>query len=283
MNVCVRIVAALALAFCACVVHAERVLIALPDGVLLTAHWKPHPTLAIAPAAVALHGCGGLYRRDGVTLDDRYPEYVARLHAAGFHVLLPDSFGSRSTGSICTLPPGTRTVSVAMRRGDAIAAVRWLAERHDVDSQRIVLIGWSHGAMTALAALNSASAPSASPLAAAIVFYPGCSQFAKSTPRISAPLLVLLGEKDDWTPPAPCIGMIDRMRQQQPDADLTLRVYPDSYHGFDRKGPVRVLRDVSNGVDPTGVHNGGNAAARAAALAEFDAFLASRVLQVQAR
>ena len=59
-------------------------------------------------------------------------------------------------------------------------------------------------------------------------------------------------------------------------ADLTVRVYADSYHGFDGTAPVRLRRDVPNGVSPDGVHSGGNAAARAQALDELARFLERR-------
>jgi dienelactone hydrolase len=92
------------------------------------------------------------------------------------------------------------------------------------------------------------------------------------------PVLMLLGEKDDWTPPARCFQLAERTRQMQPDADLSVRVYPDSYHGFDGTAPVRFRTDVSNGVDPAGVHLGANPVTGAQALAEMDAFL-RRVLK----
>jgi dienelactone hydrolase len=89
---------------------------------------------------------------------------------------------------------------------------------------------------------------------------------------------MLLGENDDWTPPARCVRLAERTARAQPQADVTLRVYADSVHGFDSRQPVRLLREVSNGVDPAGVHVGGNPQARAAALDELDRFL-GRILQ----
>ena len=258
--------------------RAERVEFANAEGTVLTAHWLPAATEGRRPAIVALHGCGGLYRRDGATFDPRYTDYAARFAAAGYHVLLPDSFGSRGSGPICTVRDGERTITVETRRTDAIAAVRWLAARPEVDARRIVVLGWSHGAMTTLTAINSARAGHAradaeTPLAGAVVFYPGCRALLRGNFTVDTPLLMLLGEKDDWTPPARCLQLADRTRERQPTAELTVRVYPDSYHGFDGQAPLRFRRDVSNGVNPDGVHNGGNPVARAEALRELDLFL----------
>ena len=199
---------------------AERVEFANAEGTVLTAHWLPAPADGARPAIVALHGCGGLYRRDGRTLESRYTDYAARFAAAGYHLLLPDSFGSRGSGPICATRDDERRITVETRRADAVAAVRW---RED---------------------------------------------FALDTP-----LLMLLGERDDWTPPQRCLQLAERTRARRPSADFTVRVYPDSYHGFDGRAPLRFRRDVPNGVSPEGVHAGGNPVAREQALAELDRFL----------
>ncbi|UCG98885.1 MAG: hypothetical protein JSW31_07625 [Burkholderiales bacterium] len=85
---------------------------------------------------------------------------------------------------------------------------------------------------------------------------------------------MLLGASDDWTPPAPCEALVARTKQALPQADIALRVYADSYHGFDSGQAVRLRTDVPNGAGGAGVHQGGNPQARAAALLEVDQFLA---------
>jgi dienelactone hydrolase len=225
---------------------------------------------------VALHGCSGLFDRTGTTFDPRYPDYVARLHQAGFHVLLPDSFGSRGSSSICTVPNDKRSITVETRRGDALAAVDWLASRPDVDARSIVMLGWSHGATTTLSAMNAARPTHARNVAAAIVLYPGCASFLKAPFRLERPTLMLLGEQDDWTPPEPCSRLVELARQAQPGLEIDVHLYSDSHHGFDSTQPVRFRPNVPNGASREGVHSGGNPATRAAALREIDAFLAAR-------
>jgi dienelactone hydrolase len=264
------------LALAAPTASAERVRISSPDGTALVGHWMPRPGGAYGPAVVALHGCGGLFDRAGTTFDPRYLDYVARLHQAGFHVLLPDSFGSRGSGSICTVPNDKRSITVETRRGDALAAVDWLASRPEVDPRRIVMLGWSNGATTALSAMNAARPAHARNVAAAIVLYPGCSSFLKAPFRLERPTLMLLGEQDDWTPPEPCSRLADRARQAQPGLEIDVHLYSDSRHGFDSTQPVRFRPNVPNGVSREGVHSGGNPATRVAALREIEAFLAAR-------
>lgn len=254
-----------------------RVPILAADGTTLDGWWFPAPGAdGPRPAVLMLHGCGGLYRRDGTSLDARYPDYLARLHARGLHVLATDSFGPRGRREICTQRDAERTIDVARRRDDAIAAVAWLAQQPPVDARRIVALGWSHGAMTVLSAIDASRPTRAQPLAGAIVFYPGCSAVDARRYAPAVPLLMQLGARDDWTPPQRCERLVEAVRARQPGADLALTVHPDSYHGFDSTGPVRVRSDVQGGTRT--VHAGGNPTARAAALAEMDRFL-DRILQ----
>lgn len=269
---------ALVLGFATSCAQAELVSLA-GDGAPVAAHWLPVATGGPPrPAVIALHGCGGLYQRDGKTFAARYTEYVDRLHRAGYHVLLPDSFGARGARSICTQRSAERTIKVDTRRGDVAAAVRWLARQPAVDKARIALLGWSHGAMTALAALDRSVPGSATPVAGAVVFYPGCQWLRQGSFEFDVPVLLLLGANDDWTPPARCIELMARLRARRPAADVNVIVYPDSYHGFDSARAVRFWSGVPNGVDPAGVHLGGNPQARVKAQAETDGFLA-RVLK----
>ena len=249
---------------------AEPVLINTSLDFQLQAQWFAVSN-AKKPTVLALHGCGGLYTADGKTLQTRYREYVQRLNAAGYQVLLPDSFTSRGSGPICSIKNQARTIEVEDRRQDVLAALQWLHKQPNVDSSRIGLLGWSHGAMTVLSAINTKRSTYAHPLAGAAVFYPGCREPLKNLMGVDTPLLMQLGAKDDWTAPGPCIELAKRLKSET-GADVTVQMYADSYHGFDGPGPVRFRSDVPNGVASTGVHVGGNPVARAQALAALDTF-----------
>src|SRR5215468_8148733 len=64
--------------------------------------------------------------------------------------------------------------------------------------------------------------------AAAVAFYPGCAAGSwLRAYRAAAPLLILSGELDDWTPAAPCQLLAERARAQgQP---VSIVVYPGAY------------------------------------------------------
>jgi dienelactone hydrolase len=88
----------------------------------------------------------------------------------------------------------------------------------------------------------------------------------------AAPLLILIGESDDWTPAAPCRALAAQVGA----AKLTLVTYPGAYHVFDVTEPVRVRHGLAYSQSADGsVHVGGNPDARASALVRVPAFIAS--------
>lgn len=246
-----------------------------PGGtpVVLDGHWFAAPGSAPAPAMVLMHGCGGAYDSRG-RLAERYTGLAARLNALGVHVLVTDSFGPRQEVQICTQRTGQRRIDQSHRRRDALGALQWLAARPDVDAARLGLLGWSNGGSTVLAAINLrhrevAAAPVRPSLA--VAFYPGCEAERDRGFEPSAPLLMQLGEADDWTPAAPCKALAAAVRQGPvPQWDA----YEGAHHGFDGTAPVRHRADVPNGVRPgQGVHVGANPAARAASALRLASFI----------
>lgn len=257
----------------------QAVEIPLPSGVVLRAHWLAASGEGPRPAVLALHGCGGLYTKSGA-LSERFREMADRLHAAGYGVLLPDSFGSRGLRDVCQTRYRERAMNVAERAQDARGALVWLSMQPQVDAARIGVLGWSNGATTALNLLEQRRLEPAAgepPIAGTAVFYPGCGPLLQRQAQLErVPLLMQLGALDDWTAPGPCVDYAHQL-QAQAGSDVTLHVYANSYHGFDSNAPVRVRADVPNGVSAQGVHQGGNPQARTQSLAALDAFW-SRVL-----
>lgn len=242
--------------------------------VQLEAWWYPveASSSAPAPAIVLLHGCSGMLDRRGQP-GERMRDYRAWLNGRGFHVLMVDSLTPRGEKEICTQRTGTRRITQANRRPDALAALQWLAQQPGVDARRLGLLGWSNGGSTVLSATNRKhrdvlAAPQ--PPAFAIAFYPGCDTERQRGYRPSVPLLMLVGEADDWTPAAPCHRLAEEAATPRPQ----IEGYAGAYHAFDSDAPVRLRRDVPNGTNPgQGVHMGGNAAAHAASRERLGVFL----------
>lgn len=274
------------------------------DGkpVMQPGFWFPAPTAgtASAPAMLLLHGCGGPYARSG-QLSRRMEDYAALLNGEGLHVLVTDSLTPRGEKELCTQRAGTRAVTQTQRRRDALGALQWLAARPEVDATRLGLLGWSNGGSTVLASLQRDHAEVAAATvkpAFAVAFYPGCEVALRQRWKPVAPLLMLLGAADDWTPAAPCEALAAQVNAQgaasaaaRPTANETAQdtargalltglpavqfeSYPDAYHDFDGTAALRLRTEVPNGVNPgKGVHIGGNPAAREASRERMLAFV----------
>jgi dienelactone hydrolase len=243
--------------------HVQRVSIPAPDGVALDAALVLPDTPARGPAVVALHGCGGPFpTRDG--------SWAVVLAHAGHIVLLPDSFGSRGLGSQCSVRQRSVRPST-MRRADAIAAAEWLTRRPGTPPGGVALVGWSNGGSTTL--YTAAARPDLPPglFRRFVAFYPGCATEARDAAwQPSAPLLILVGEDDDWTPAAPCHDLAARFPGR-----IELLTYPGAYHDFD--APDRALEERSGlATPPSGTghaHTGTNEPARQDALRRVPAYL----------
>ena len=239
------------------------------DGTVLTAEvFRPSGTPL--GTIVALHGCGGLYATRGARkgqLNARHQAMADLLTAQGYSVVFPDSLQPRGETELCTQKMGTRKIDQTERRADALAAMAWVASQPWAGATRIALLGWSHGGSAVLSATDSMRADVRAQLtkpAVAIAFYPGCSAALKSGYQPNTTLAMMVGEKDDWTPPQPCIALGQAVAAE-------VNVYADSYHDFDNPtGSVQLRRDVPNGINPgQGVHVGPNPAARELAYARL--------------
>jgi dienelactone hydrolase len=239
------------------------------DGTVLTAVVF-QPVGSPKGAVIALHGCGGLFATRGARkglLNARHQAMADLLVAQGYSVVFPDSLTPRGESELCTQKIGTRKIDQTERRADTLGALVWVAAQSWAQPQHLALLGWSHGGSAVLSATDSTRADvrgiGVRP-AVAVAFYPGCSAALKSSYQHSAPLVMMLGEKDDWTPPGPCIELGKTVAAE-------VNVYADSYHDFDNPvGQVQLRADVPNGVNPgKGVHAGPNPAARVQAYARL--------------
>jgi dienelactone hydrolase len=248
----------------------------LDSAVSLPGYWFPATGVASpAPAVVLLHGCGGLLDSRG-QVGTRVREMAAQLNALGIHALATDSFTPRNERENCTQRVGQRRITMVERRRDALGALKWLAAQPGVDGARLGVLGWSNGGSTVLAASNLRHAEvTQAPVrpSLAVAFYPGCESELLRGYTPAAPLLMLLGELDDWTPAAPCKALATAAVAASGLA-VQWEAYEGAYHGFDGTTPVRLRRDVPGGTHPgEGVHVGADAAARAAAATRLAQFL----------
>jgi dienelactone hydrolase len=191
--------------------------------IYLTAHIKKPEGDGPFPAVILLHGCGGI-------IPKRDERWIERLSKLGFVTLQVDSFGPRGIGSVCTYSGNDAHDIIRKRVTDAYDAKSYLAGLPFVDRRRIAVMGWSHGALTTLQALYQEEED---PFRAAVAFYPSCQ---RPLTNLNAPLLILIGDADDWTPASRCQAM---MPEDKTSPEVILKVYPGAYHGFDLLGANR--------------------------------------------
>jgi dienelactone hydrolase len=111
---------------------------------------------------------------------------------------------------------------------DILEAATWTRTQANVDDARISVIGWSYGGGGVLEALKSA--PSDSPIAKAVLYYPVCRGAPPWPSTVTG--LMLLGANDDIAPPALC----NAVSKGVPAERLRMITYPDARHGFDMRG-----------------------------------------------
>ena len=229
------------------------------------------------PALVMLHGCTGLRARTGV-IQRKLRFWAEHLRDLGYVALLVDSFTSRGIDEVCT---GRHMLSpVRDRADDARGALRYLQSRSEVRADRIGLLGWSNGAAAALSVVFD-EGNATRDFRAAVAFYPNCTRKYPGGPDVRpyAPLYVLVGALDDWTPAAPCLALVERA--QAAGAPIAIKVYPGAHHAFDAPStPIRYRPEVKNHnrVDgDSGATVGTDPAARADAIAEVTGFLAAHL------
>lgn len=168
------------------------------------------------PVVVLAHGSGG--RGPG---QDQWAEYLREL---GYATFIIDYFGPRGIRWDSDFQPTPLT--------DAIDALRLLQTHPRVDAQRIAIVGFSRGAHLAYEAANRGKLMAQEPrYAAHVALYPNCSALGVDAAGLSAPVLMLIGERDELSPAAQCQALAERAREK--GAKFTLKVYPGAYHAWD--------------------------------------------------
>jgi len=201
------------------------------------------------PAVVVMHGCEGV--------SPTHSRWARRLKEEGYVALIVDSLTPRGFAELCS--KGGPDVKVTDRMDDAIGALRHLQGLSFIDGARIGALGFSHGGTYAIAVINGPSlertrgrgvALPSPGYAAAIGVYPGGCR-ALVNELVAKPLLVLIGDADDWTRAHVCVEMVEAMRSRGAPAEIVL--YPGAYHYFDVEGQKReFLAEVENPNSPNG-------------------------------
>ena len=160
--------------------------------------------------------------------------------------------------------------------------MQWLQAQPFTRPDRIVLIGWSNGAMSMLWAVRRGAPQRPKNLQhdfrAAIGFYPGCIKLKRENPGYAAavPVLLQIGLADDWTKPKPCMALVDEATARGGGAKMEYDAYEDAYHAFDHPDSeprAITTRHCAYRSGSRTVHIGTNIEARAQAITAVKAYL----------
>ena len=170
------------------------------------------------PAIVLLHTCAGISEHER--------SWLEILASWGYVVLLVDSLTPRGVGYICDGRAGS--IAPWNRALDAYGGKKFLSNLPYVDADRIAVLGLSHGGMAVMDIVKSdtSSGIDMKPFRAAIALYPLCGEPV----QIDIPTLILIGDKDSWTPADLCKQLFQGLGKPK---NVTLKVIENAYHLFD--------------------------------------------------
>jgi dienelactone hydrolase len=198
----------------------------------------PQGGASAMPAMVIAHGSGGI-------LPGREDAWAARLNALGVATFVVDSFTPRGLAS--TARDQSRLSTMA-NLADALAALGLLATHPRIDPRRIGVMGFSRGGQVALYSalepLRRGMVKGDLRFAAHVALYPSCSIPYRARDVSGAPILMLLGGADDYTPAASCRDYAAWFAGK--GVPIRLIEYDGAHHDFDIPDPPRHLSAVQS-------------------------------------
>lgn len=189
------------------------------------------------PAVLLLHGSAGPSGREG--------GYADVLNAAGFVTLEPDLWAARNLKGGAAGRPKT----VIETLPDVYGARDFLRAHPAVDGARLGLAGFSFGGVaTMLAATHRHADGFGGGFRAFMPFYPATWTWNR-VPNfefgdlVDAPVLLVTGAADQYDNDPEVSAKLVAGLSDADRAKVTIRVMPDSHHGFDMPGVDMVVDD----------------------------------------
>ena len=195
----------------------------------------PETATGPVPCIVACHGSLG-WR-------GHHHEHMVRWLEAGIAVFRVHSFEARNVTSIVE---DQMAVTHAMLLTDAYRALEMLGSHPGIEATRIGVTGWSLGGTVSLYAawepIAEALAPNGARFAAHLPLYPAAHLRPEEPRWTGAPIRVLHGADDDYTP----VRFVDELAQELRGHGIPIEViaYEGGHHSFDSIEPLTWLPDA---------------------------------------
>ena len=162
-------------------------------------------------------------------------DYLKMYQEQGFATFQLNSFKSRG---ITSTVGSQDEVTIAAVILDAYRALEKLSKHPKINKDKVAITGWSLGGGVALFSgwmpLKKAITDELS-FAAHLAFYPPCFINPENLSFTKAPIHILIGEADNWTPAKPCLDLVEKLSDK---TNISITTYPDAHHGFDSEEPV---------------------------------------------
>lgn len=203
------------------------------------------------PAVLLFHGCGGLVGENGEK--PIIKEYAQTTVSAGFAAVIVDSFGPRDIdfdkahSRVCKalMLRGSR------RAGDILAAIQYVKTFENIEAEKLVLAGWSHGGWSIMDLMtmdletewpNGIKKPGANALDGVVgiyLTYPFCGPFSR-TKKVgwahTIPTQIVVAENDTLRGADECPVAFDKMRES--GVPVTVETFEGVTHAFDEDDHV---------------------------------------------
>jgi dienelactone hydrolase len=135
----------------------------------------------------------------------------------GYAVIYTDVFTPRNVRKDSS---GDLGIGIGPGEKDIKQLMRTLIKDNRFDHKNIFLFGHSYGGGVAVSMSYAVDKTSSANFNAILASAPGCQ--AQSENKISVPLKIIIGETDDWTPPAPCVRLINRQATKGAPAEIEI-------------------------------------------------------------
>ncbi|MEM6849215.1 MAG: alpha/beta fold hydrolase [Pseudomonadota bacterium] len=169
-------------------------------------YYPPQGADGPAPAVILLHGAGGVS-------EGREHTYARQFAAQGVGAAIINIFSPRGGfGFIERL----MTITEAMALADSFAVLDWLVERPEIDGERVAVIGFSYGGMSATYAayrqVVDAYLPDV-PFAAHVAVYGPCIARFEQIETTGAPIMMMWGTEDAIMDAEECAATAEDLRE----------------------------------------------------------------------
>ena len=201
---------------------------------------KAAPKEGKIPCMIYVHGSGGGFTKSAI---GRIDPWLEMFHKMGIATFKLDCFKARGVKSTAGNQLSVTTAEMGV---DAFRALDVMANHPRIDKNRIGIIGESKGGGVTLYShwkpfikvMNTENQ-----FALHLCLYSMPSDF-EPFEFTKAPILALLGEKDNWVPAAPWIPLVQKFKDNGYDAEAV--IYKGAYHAFDASYSLQDVREADD-------------------------------------